>query len=84
MNGLTDKQGEGHSTMGADRNPKGAVATIKEFTDTELRELEERGLSPYHIARFLEALRNNIDSASLRRLFAQQENEQSDQSDWYV
>lgn len=70
--------------MGADRNPRVAVAMIKEFTDKELRELEERGISPYHMARFLEALRNNVDSASLRRLFAQQEGEEPDRSDWYI
>lgn len=58
--------------------------TLKEFSDKELRELEERGISPYHIARFLEALRNNVDASSLRRLFAQQESEERDPSDWYI
>lgn len=60
------------------------MATLKEFTEKELEELEERGISPYHIARFLEALRNNVDPSSLRRLFAQQESEEQDSSDWYI
>ena len=81
---LGEKPGEGQYAMGADRNPRVAVATIKEFTDKELMELEERGISPYHMARFLEALRNNVDSASLRRLFAQPEGEGPDRSDWYI
>ncbi|MFQ5988602.1 MAG: hypothetical protein ACE5K9_01685 [Candidatus Methylomirabilales bacterium] len=72
------------SMLVADKHVKRAMATLKEFTDKELKELEERGISPYHIARFLEALRNNVDPSSLRRLFAQQENEEQDQSDWYI
>ncbi len=65
-------------------DPELSMHTIKEFSDEELEELQERGISPYHIARFLEALRNNIDPSSLRRLFAQQESEEQDQSDWFI
>ncbi|MFQ5802758.1 MAG: hypothetical protein ACE5JQ_07695 [Candidatus Methylomirabilales bacterium] len=67
-----------------DEGPELTMHTLKEFSDKELEELEERGISPYHMARFLEALRNNVDPSSLRRLFAQQESEDRDQSDWYI
>ncbi|MFQ5801911.1 MAG: hypothetical protein ACE5JQ_03325 [Candidatus Methylomirabilales bacterium] len=41
---------------------------LNEFNEEELRRLGERGITPYHLARFLESLRNNLDPSSLRRV----------------
>ncbi len=40
---------------------------LREFDEEELRGLEEKGITPHHLARFLEALRNNLDPSSLGR-----------------
>ncbi len=42
---------------------------LNEFNEEELKRLGERGITPYHLARFLESLRNNTNPSSLRRLF---------------
>ena len=47
-------------------DPKQNGQELSEFNDEELRRLGERGITPYHLARFLESLRNNLDPSSLR------------------
>lgn len=47
-------------------DPKRNRHDLSEFNDEELRRLGERGITPYHLARFLESLRNNLDPSSLR------------------
>lgn len=47
-------------------DPKENGRDLTEFNDEELRRLGERGITPYHLARFLESLRNNLDPSSLR------------------
>ncbi|MFQ5990042.1 MAG: hypothetical protein ACE5K9_09020 [Candidatus Methylomirabilales bacterium] len=49
--------------------PKKTGRRLNEFNEEELKRLGERGITPYHLARFLESLRNNLDPSSLRRLF---------------
>ena len=47
-------------------DPKQNGRDLSEFNEEELRRLGERGITPYHLARFLESLRNNLDPSSLR------------------
>lgn len=47
-----------------------AVYDLKEFDEEELRRLGEKGITPHHLARFLEALRNNLDPSSLGRFLS--------------
>ncbi len=49
-------------------DPKQAGQDLNEFNEEEIRQLGERGITPYHLARFLESLRNNLDPSSLRRV----------------
>ncbi len=49
-------------------DPKQAGRNLNEFNEEEIRQLGERGITPYHLARFLESLRNNLDPSSLRRV----------------
>jgi len=49
-------------------DPKRHRHGLSEFNDEELRRLGERGITPYHLARFLESLRNNLDPSTLRGL----------------
>ncbi len=48
--------------------PKQDGQDLNEFNEEEIRQLGERGITPYHLARFLESLRNNLDLSSLRRV----------------
>ncbi len=49
-------------------DPRQAGRNLNEFNEEEIRQLGERGITPYHLARFLESLRNNLDLSSLRRV----------------
>ncbi len=49
-------------------DPKQAGRNLNEFNEEEIRQLGGRGITPYHLARFLESLRNNLDLSSLRRV----------------
>ncbi len=49
-------------------DPKQDGQDLNEFNEEEIRQLGERGITPYHLARFLESLRNNLDLSSLRRV----------------
>ncbi len=49
-------------------DPKQNGQDLNEFNEEEIRQLGERGITPYHLARFLESLRNNLDLSSLRRV----------------
>jgi len=49
-------------------DPRQAGRNLNEFNEEELMGLGERGITPYHLARFLESLRNNLDPSSLRRV----------------
>jgi len=49
-------------------DPKQDGQDLNEFNEEEIRQLGERGITPYHLARFLESLRNNLDLFSLRRV----------------
>ncbi len=60
-------------------DPKQAGRNLNEFNEEEIRQLGESGITPYHLARFLESLRNNLDLSSLRRvliLFDESQGEQ--------
>lgn len=48
--------------------PKQDGQDLNELNEEEIRQLGERGITPYHLARFLESLRNNLDPSSLRRV----------------
>ena len=48
-------------------DPRQAGRNLNEFNEEELMRLGERGITPYHLARFLESLRNNLDQSFLRR-----------------
>lgn len=58
----------------------GIVNNFKEFNEEELTQLEEKGISRYHVARFLDSLRNNIELPSFRELLTLEEIQQRDQS----
>ncbi len=49
-------------------DPKQDGQDLNEFNEEEIRQLGESGITPYHLARFLESLRNNLDLSSLRRI----------------
>ena len=55
------------------------MKNFKEFNEEELTQLEEKGISRYHVARFLESLRNNIEVPSIRGLLTLEETQQRDQ-----
>lgn len=44
-------------------DPKQAVQALREFNEDELRQLEGKGITPHHLARFLESLRNNLEES---------------------
>lgn len=47
-------------------NPKLAVQDLKEFNEQDLRELEKAGITPHHLASFLDSLRNNVNPRCLQ------------------
>ncbi len=49
-------------------DPKQDGQDLNEFNEEEIRQLGESGITPYHLARVLESLRNNLDPSSLRRV----------------
>lgn len=49
-------------------DPKRHRQGLSEFNEEDLRRLGERGITSYHLARFLESLRNNLDPSTLRGL----------------
>lgn len=49
-----------------DDNPKLAVQDLKEFNEQDLRELEKAGITPHHLAGFLDSLRNNVNPRCLQ------------------
>ena len=59
-----------HLTTTNEDDPTQAVLGFREFDDEELSQLEKKGISAHHLARFLEALRNNLDPSSLRRFLS--------------
>ncbi|GEM_PF-2249978 len=42
-------------------NAKLAVQDLKEFDEQDLRQLEKSGITPHHLAGFLDSLRNNVN-----------------------
>jgi hypothetical protein len=42
-------------------NAKLAVENLKEFDEQDLRQLEKSGITPHHLAGFLDSLRNNVN-----------------------
>ncbi|MCI0483628.1 MAG: hypothetical protein L0Y78_03490 [candidate division NC10 bacterium] len=42
-------------------NPKLAAQNLKEFDEQDLRQLAKAGITPYHLAGFLDSLRNNVN-----------------------
>ena len=51
-----------HLTTTNEDDSKQAVLGFREFDDEELSQLEKKGISPHHLARFLEALRLNREA----------------------
>ncbi len=48
-----------------EHNSKLAVQDLKEFDEQDLRQLEKSGITPYHLASFLDSLRNNVNPRCL-------------------
>jgi hypothetical protein len=46
-------------------NPRLAVQDLKEFDEQDLRQLEKSGITPHHLAGFLDSLRNNVNPRCL-------------------
>lgn len=46
-------------------NAKRAVQDLKEFDEQDLRQLEKSGITPHHLAGFLDSLRNNVNPRCL-------------------
>ncbi len=46
-------------------NGKRAVQDLKEFDEQDLRQLEKSGITPHHLAGFLDSLRNNVNPRRL-------------------
>jgi hypothetical protein len=44
-----------------ENNAKRAVQDLKEFDEQDLRQLEKSGITPHHLAGFLDSLRNNVN-----------------------
>jgi len=44
-----------------ENNAKLAVQDLKEFDEQDLRQLEKSGITPHHLAGFLDSLRNNVN-----------------------
>jgi len=42
-------------------NAKLAVQDLKEFDEQDLQQLEKSGITPHHLAGFLDSLRNNVN-----------------------
>jgi hypothetical protein len=41
--------------------PRLLVQDLKEFDEQDLRQLEKSGITPHHLAGFLDSLRNNVN-----------------------
>jgi hypothetical protein len=44
-----------------ENNARRAVQDLKEFDEQDLRQLEKSGITPHHLAGFLDSLRNNVN-----------------------